>query len=431
MRKVLLFILFVVLVVYMLYKSPFSASYYYNKAKALYSAGQYEQSLPLFEKSLFSDPKNILTRFYYVLALSKSEPTYSVQKKLYEIGNSKINDEAKKYARYQAVYLRHNLLIGVENNYIFNAVAGNDIIRWDINSFPLKIYYKNVESVPAYYHENIDKALSQWTQRTNFVKFVRTKDEKDANIVIKFSDISENSCKRENCKFAIAYTDPVITSSGVLEKMNLTFFKTNPRHELFSPLEVYNTALHEIGHTLGLMGHSDNPEDLMYASNDNSKNIYALYRSDFQYLTSRDLKTLALLYRLEPTISNVKGLHSENFYYPPLIMGSEDARLFKKLEEYQKYIQKYPNFAAGYINIASIYVDMGDFDLALKALNSASNLAQNEDENYMVAYNRAIIYYNKRDYNNALNYAKQAKSIRPSNNIDELINDIDKIKNAS
>ena len=92
----------------------------------------------------------------------------------------------------------------------------------------------------------------------------------------------------------------------------------------------------------------------MYASNDNSKNIYALYRSDFQYLTSRDLKTLALLYRLEPTISNVKGLHSENFYYPPLIMGSEDARLFKKLEEYQKYIQKYPNFAAGYINIASI-----------------------------------------------------------------------------
>jgi tetratricopeptide (TPR) repeat protein len=223
----------------------------------------------------------------------------------------------------------------------------------------------------------------------------------------------------------------VITSSGVLEKMNLTFFKTNPRHELFSPLEVYNTALHEIGHTLGLMGHSDNPEDLMYASNDNSKNIYTLYRSDFQYLTSRDLKTLALLYRLEPTISNVKGLHSENFYYPPLIMGSEDARLFKKLEEYQKYIQKYPNFAAGYINIASIYVDMGDFDLALKALNSASNLAQNEDENYMVAYNRAIIYYNKRDYNNALNYAKQAKSIRPSNNIDELINDIDKIKNAS
>ena len=32
---------------------------------------------------------------------------------------------------------------------------------------------------------------------------VQTKDENDANIVIKFSDISDNSCKSENCKFAI------------------------------------------------------------------------------------------------------------------------------------------------------------------------------------------------------------------------------------
>lgn len=426
MRKVLLFILLVVLVIYMLYKSPFSASYYYNKAKEMYSMGKYEQSLPLFEKSLFSDPKSILTRFYYVLALSKSNPTYSVQKKLYEIGNSKIDDEAKKYARYQAVSLRHKLIAGVENNYIYNAVAGNDIIRWDINSFPLKVYYKNIEEAPSYYYENIEKAFGQWSQRTNFVKFTQTKNEKDANIVIKFSDISDNSCKGAGCKYAIAYTDPIISSRGVLEKMNLTFFRTNPRHELYSPLEVYNTALHEIGHTLGIMGHSDNPEDLMYESNENNKNIYAQYRSDFQYLTSRDLKTLALLYRLEPTICNVKGLHSENFYYPPLIMGSQDARLLKKLEEYQKYIQKYPNFAAGHINIASIYVDMGDLDLALKSLSSASQLAKNEDEKYMVAYNRAIIYYNKQDYRNSLAYAKQAKAIRPSNNIDELINDIEK-----
>ena len=84
----------------MVYRSPLSASYYYNKARKMYNAGQYEQSIPVFEKSLFSDSKNILTRFYYVLALAKSEPTYSIQKKLYEIGNSNIDDEAKKYARW-------------------------------------------------------------------------------------------------------------------------------------------------------------------------------------------------------------------------------------------------------------------------------------------------------------------------------------------
>ncbi len=48
----------------------------------MYEAGQYEQSIPVFEKSLFSDPKNLLARFNYVLALSKSKPTLSVQKKI-------------------------------------------------------------------------------------------------------------------------------------------------------------------------------------------------------------------------------------------------------------------------------------------------------------------------------------------------------------
>ena len=429
MRKVLLFILFILLAIYMVYRSPLSASYYYNKARKMYNAGQYEQSIPVFEKSLFSDSKNILTRFYYVLALAKSEPTYSIQKKLYEIGNSNIDDEAKKYARFQAVSLRHKLLAGVENNYIFNAVSGNDIIRWDIKSFPLKVYYENISSAPTYYKENIDKALNQWTLRTNFVKFIQTNDKKEANIVIKFSDIPENSCTEAGCKYAIAYTEPQISSKGVLERMNLTFYRTDPRKNLFTPKEVYNTALHEIGHTLGIMGHSDNPEDLMYSTNENNKNMYDYYRSDFQYLTSRDVKTLALLYRIEPTVSNVKGLHSENFYYAPLIMGSTDARLQQKLNEFQKYIREFPNLAAGYINITSVYVDMGDFDSAIEALNTAERLVQTTDEQFMVAYNRAVIYYNKQEYDRALTYAKQAYSIKPSQNTQELITDIERLKN--
>ncbi len=80
MRKFLLGILLILLVILLLYKSPFSGMYYYNAAKKMYEAGQYEQSIPVFEKSLFSDPKNLLARFNYVLALSKSKPTLSVQK---------------------------------------------------------------------------------------------------------------------------------------------------------------------------------------------------------------------------------------------------------------------------------------------------------------------------------------------------------------
>lgn len=401
---------------------------YYNKAKTLYTAGKYEESLSVFERSLFADSKSVLARFYYVLALSKSEPTYEVQKKLYMMGNSKIEDEAKKYARYQAVYLRHKLLEGVEDNYIYNATSGNDIVRWDIKTFPLKIYFEDISSVPSYYKEDIDRALKQWTIRTNFVKFVETSNPEEAHILIKFKDLPEDVCSDGVCKYTIAYTDPIIGSDNLLKKMNLTFYKTNPRQQYFSSLEVYNTALHEIGHTLGIMGHSDNKSDLMFSSNENNMNMYALYRSDFQYLSLRDLRTLALLYRLEPTVTNVKNIDKSNLYYSPLILGSVDARLRQKLAELKKYIADYPNLAAGYINIASVYSDMGDFDAAITALDKANALSKVTDEMYLVSYNKAIIYYNKQDYSKALEYAQQAKSIKDNPNIDKLILEINNLQ---
>ena len=208
--------------------------------------------------------------------------------------------------------------------------------------------------------------------------------------------------------------------------MELNFYKTNPKMQNFSPREIYNTSLHEIGHTLGIMGHSDSPSDIMYSSS-NGASLYAFYTSSLQYLSLQDLKTLALLYRIQPTITNTKNINSENLYYAPLILGSEDARLRKKIEEYSAYIRQYPNFAAGYINISSVYVDMGDFDSALAALDKALPLAKTTDEQFLIYYNKSIIYYNKQDKSSAFNFALKAKSIKDDANVTELISDIKKL----
>lgn len=426
MRKFLLGIFLIVLVILMLYKSPFSGMYYYNAAKKMYDAGQYEKSIPIFEKSLFSDPKNLLARFNYVLALSKAKPTLSVQKKLYDMGNSKFEDEAKKYARFQAVSLRHKLLKGLEGNYIHNAMMGNDILRWDLNTFPLKFYIENPNTVPAYYVTEFKNALKQWTNRTNFVKFQEVSDAASANILIKFKNIPDDICTGNVCPYVVAYTEPVVSGNKILQKMELNFYKTNPKMQNFSPREIYNTSLHEIGHTLGIMGHSDSPSDIMYSSS-NGASLYAFYTSSLQYLSLQDLKTLALLYRIQPTITNTKNINSENLYYAPLILGSEDARLRKKIEEYTAYIRQYPNFAAGYINISSVYVDMGDFDSALAALDKALPLAKTTDEQFLIYYNKSIIYYNKQDKSAAFNFALKAKSIKDDANVTELISDIKKL----
>lgn len=427
MRKFLLAVLLIVLIIALVYKSPFSALYNYNKAKSLYDQGAYEQSLPYFEKSLFADNKGILARFFYVLALSKSEPVYTVQKKLYDMANSKIDDEASKYAKAQAVALRYKLIEGISNNYIYNAAMGNDIVRWDIKTFPLKVYFESKDSVPAYYVEQILKAMEVWTDNTNFVKFVQTEDEHSANILICFKRTPDNLCTGGVCKYVTAYTEPTIDKDKILKRMVMTFYRTNPLKKLFTPNEVFNTALHELGHTLGIMGHSDNPEDIMYSMLEEPVSFYPSH-SAYQSLSLRDLKTLVLLYRIKPTISNVRDLNSESFYYAPLILGSENAILVRKLSEYQKYIIEYPNMASGYINLASVYADLGDNKSSLQYLSIAEKFAQNIDEQYIIMYNRAVIYFNMQDYAKALDCADKAKAIKTDQNIDELISDIMKLK---
>ena len=424
-RKILLIILFVVLILALLFKSPFAATFNYKQAMALYGKGKYEQALPYFERGLIANPNHVLIRYFYANTLAKVKPTYSVQKKLYELAEHKSDDQATKLARSNATQVKRALLSGIGDTYIYNAASGTDIIRWDVRSFPLKVYIEE-SNVPKYYATNIRSALAQWMNRTTFVNFTETKNEGDAQIVIRFKDTNPSACSGGICKYVVAYTEPTISSNNTLKRMTLTFYKTNPRNQDFSPPEIYSTALHEIGHTLGIMGHSDKPGDIMNAA----QNKGALSGSAFgnTKLSQRDLKTLVLLYRTKPTVSDKFNLSSETFYYAPLIIGSDDVIVQKKIEELTRYIKSYPQMATGYINLGGAYADMGDFEKALQYMQTAEKYAKTNDERFLVAYNRAIIYYNMQNASAAMQYAQQAQGYKADPAIAELIEDIRKMK---
>ena len=420
-RKILLGILVVLIIIFILFKSPFAATYNYNKAKSLYDNGKAELSLAYFEKSHFANPNNSLNRYYYAMALSKSKPTYSVQKKLYELSQSNANDEAAKLAKSKAYQMRRAILSEIGDNYIFNAASGTDIIRWDVRSFPLKVYIEE-SNVPKYYFSNIRSALSQWVNR----RFSEVNNEADAQIVIRFKDVDSSVCSGGICKYVVAYTEPTIGSNNMLKKMTLTFYKTNPRNQKFLPPEIYSTALHEIGHTLGLMGHSEKSGDIMYAAQNKSSSTGTSYGST--KLSQRDLKTLVLLYRTKPTITNTYNLNSETFYYAPLIIGTGDEIIQKKIEEYTKYIKSYPQLATGYINLGGAYSDAGDFEKGLQYMSTAEKYAKTDDERFLIYYNKSIMYYNMKNSEKAMQYARQAQGIKNDSSIAELIEDIQQMK---
>lgn len=402
--------------------------YYFNQGKKLYNNGQYDASIKLFERSLQANPKNPSARYYYALALSKSTPTYSNQKSLYLLANSSTKDMAQNYAQAQIFTLKERLLSGVEDNYIYGAVLNKDILRWNAESFPLKVYIDSSSSPGRMYVDSIKNAFDQWTKTTNFLSFTEVDDPERSDIEIKFSDYAGPDCTSADCRYVLATTTNKTDEYHRLSKMIITFYKNNPLGEENTSTQIYNTALHEIGHALGISGHSDNPNDVMYGNN-NRVNEFALLGDSINYISKRDLNTMALLYRLAPTITNSKGWYYENLYYPPLILGNEEEILKIKLEELQQYVEQYPNYCGGYINIATVYYSMGNNKMAQESLDTAESLATNDDEKYLINYNRAILFYQNQDYNSALNSALKARLIKNDDTVNSLILDINAMLN--
>lgn len=423
-NAVILTIIAVVLGSFIWNNTMISSPYYFNKGKTLYNAGQYDGSIKFFERSLQTNPNNTASRYFLTLALTKGTPTYSHQEALYNMANSKNHDMAQSYAKSQIYTMKERLIEGMEDNYIYSAVQNKDILRWNIESFPLKVYF---EQTKPEYRDNIKKAFDQWGKASGFLQFKEVFKPEESDIEIKFTPYSGPKCNSANCNYVIATTTNTTDKYHRLNRMIITFYNTNPFGEEFTKSEIYNTALHEIGHALGIAGHSNNPNDVMYANNHKVSGVFSPYDSEIFYLSKRDLNTLALLYRLAPSITNSKGWFYENLYYPPLILGNDEEILKKKLEEYQNYIDKYPNYSGGYINIATVYSSLGNNKKAQESLDKAFELATNDNEKYLIAYNRAVMYYNNQDFETALNCAKDAQRIKNDETTNALIKDIEEM----
>jgi len=153
-------------------------------------------------------------------------------------------------------------LIG--ENYLDAVLSAGKLERWNPSSFPLKVYMATDSSTPREYINEVYNAFSTWEKETNgFMRFTYTNSKQDANFVCNFkSDLTNRGCDSEGMGMAayqyFTYKNNRIDQSIV----NFSAYACNGQpwpKDFF-----YSCALHEIGHGLGLRGHSTNKNDLMY-----------------------------------------------------------------------------------------------------------------------------------------------------------------------
>jgi predicted Zn-dependent protease len=399
-------------------------SFYFNQGKAAYQHRDYKKAYSYFNTVLRLNRNDKDFRYYFVQTLVKLPPTLDVQKKLYEFAQENLSDSADLIADRQIAKWKQRIISNIGENYIEQVPYDNKILRWDASKFPLKVFIQNTsQTAPKYYKDEIENAFSQWTRSSaGFIRFSLVDNANDADIVVKvLSSADINKCSEENCKYVVAYTSPMV-KGDLLKQMNITFYDSNNLAKPFSQREIYNTALHEIGHALGVMGHSYDKDDLMYMEN-NVDQTFDKSRSDFQLISPIDLNTLNLLYKLIPEITNTdlaKFDYSKQFF-APIIMGSGEQINSRKLLEAQNYIASAPNLPNGYIDLSAAYVEQHEYNNAIESLQKALERSTNDSEKVVVYYNFAVIYMDIQDWETSLKYANLAKSIQPSAEIDGLI----------
>jgi len=456
MRKILI-ILFLAGIVQ---ANPAFAMGDYETGKNFYKKQDYVQASIYFQKALSNHPYNVDYRYYYAQTLVYIDRLDEAQKEYEKIIElAPLSNAAKLSAvaivNIQKYYVGDETedqpnskptIDGVGENYIDNALSGGRIVHWDLERMPLKLYMEDTKDVSGYneaYGIAVKKAFDEWIDNLNgLMNYILVNNPNEANIVIKF--VRSIDTGKKGSGFIGGLTSHHIQGS-ILKYVDIQFPTARPDNKLISEQDIYYTALHEIGHALGIMGHSYNEDDVMYPVV-KDENIAKLTFSQ------RDVNTIKLLYKLDADISNfdsqrIAGKDSDK---NSLVLGDSDSRLNKELQEAKDYIKKVPdhpiswsslgsaysnkkmhseaianykkalefdeNFAAAREGLADAYKDAGDF---YNAVTEYKNLVTNDPVNINYSLKLAVIYRDNNKYQEANNVMTNLLNVNPKAQNDE------------
>ena len=413
MRKGNFFFYSLLLIFFILgfYFNQNSAKVYSMLGDFYYRNNEISKAQVYYEKSFALGNQDSKLRESYVNSIINYPLTIESQEKLVKFLQNNIDDGANLKVKYFLADLRQEIHQKYPENYILQAPYNQKIVHW--SKFPITYSYKNSENVPKEFIEEIDKAFSSW-EKVGVVLFTKVTGKSD--IVIEFNSKKIDDVEYGK-KYVVAYTNPEINLNK-LDHMYMIFYTQAPSGEEFTRNQIYNTALHEIFHALGFMGHSFDKENIMYLSKDKQ----VLINDTRLELTNADKETLKLLYKIKPDITNGDGLEYDYISY--LVLGNDEDINCSKAKEAKYYINSAPALPSGYISLAESYVAKQEYAKAIKTLEKALRFADSSDVEYVVYYDLAVSYFYIANSEMAIDYVKKAQQIKDAEELHYLLAEI-------
>lgn len=190
------------------------------------------------------------------------------------------------------------------DNYLLQINKGG-LYRWKTTNMPLKVFIESGQTIEGYspnYENYLRSAFSTWQKASvGKISFSYTNDQKAADITCRWS-ADYARVKRTG---EAGTTKTHLAPNGFINKVDITIFtKLSAKTESIPAESMRRVTLHEVGHALGLSGHSKNSKDIMFFSN-------TVCDSGEIALSKRDINTLLSLYALDDSQISIFKLLKE------------------------------------------------------------------------------------------------------------------------
>ncbi len=172
-------------------------------------------------------------------------------------------------------------------------INGKTVQRWHDQTQVINVNIQTGQSVAGWNPQMITlvkQAFTEWQTALNGrIRFNYTNDPTKTDVTIKW---------RRNLPGTEVGVQKIRWHDNILTDADIEIAVHNPQGKPLTQREIQYVALHEIGHMLGIKGHSANPNDIMYAS----------VQPRVTHLTARDKNTITALYKQKAHITNPPGV---------------------------------------------------------------------------------------------------------------------------
>ncbi|WMU93257.1 photosystem I assembly protein [Microcystis phage MaAM05] len=250
-----------------------------------------------------------------------------------------------------------------KDNYLTHVIPNGKIVHFSTQKMPLIVYISNGFHINGWHtgmKQAVSSAMRRWQSASGGkVSFVQTANANQADITVRW---------QKNFSDNILGVSPFQSVGDTIIRSDITLAVYYPNSDQPIPqVELVTIATHEMGHAIGLKGHSPYPDDVMY---------YSTSHSGEQALSQRDINTIGMLYKLNADVQNSTSgstAQTQKSYelYQLGVQSQKQNRITEAMAYYRQALQLNRELVEAKFNLGALLINEGNRMVRGKQLPAA------------------------------------------------------------